>query len=104
MERKIMVEVSEQELELIKNGIPIGEPKEPTLGKATTHSLLCELIKRIPEKDKEFKKQLNEKALDTICSFKGTTTYWVETPNDTEEEFSVTILLSTTGRERKKGE
>ena len=102
MERKIMVEVSEQELELIKKGVLEEKPKENTLGKATIHSLLYELFERTPEQDKEFTTHFNTAKDCTIFSSKAKITYWAETLEKTEEEFCVYISLSNTGRKRNK--
>lgn len=102
MERKIMVEVSEQELELIKKGALKEKPKEITLGNATILSLLNELLKRIPEQDKVLTKYDNKQSLCTIYSSKAETTFWAETFENEEEEMKITILLSNTGLKRKK--
>ena len=106
MERKIMVEVSEQELELIKKGALKEKPKEKeiTLGNATILSLLNELLKRIPEQDKVLTKHNDIQSQCTIYSSKAETTFWAETFENEEEEMKITISLSNTGLKRKKGE
>lgn len=102
MERKIMVEVSEQELELIKKGALKEKPKEITLKDATIQSLINELLKRIPEQNKVLTKYDDIQSQCTIYSSKAETTFWAETFENKEEEFKITISLSNTGIYRKK--
>ena len=106
MERKIMIEVNEQELEFIKNGMPIGEPKEPTLRKATIGQLVTELLIRVPNENKKLTNHFDEDSGSVIGGCSCKITYWEESPVllNVERECVAEISVETTGKIKDKGE
>lgn len=104
MERKIMVEVSEQEFELIKKGALEEKPKELTLEKATISQLVYEFLKRVPRENKKFEEHFDEKSNSVIGSCLCEITYWEENPafRNVEQECIAKISVVTTGIRKKK--
>lgn len=106
MERKIMIEVSEQELALIKDGALVREPKEPTLKNATFSQLIDEITKRVPKENKRVTTHCDKKSNSVIGGYLCEMTYWDEHPafQNIERECIAKISVETTGITRTKGE
>ena len=101
-----MIEVNEQELEVIKNGIFTGEPKEPTLGNATISQLVNEFIKRVPKENRKLTNHFDEDSGSVIGGCSCKITYWEESPVllNVERECVAEISVETTGKIKDKGE
>lgn len=103
MKRKIMIEVSEEEYELIKSGKLEEKIQAITLENATIEQLLSEFITRTPDENRQYGSYYDKQRDKTIFHCQCTLKYWTEIPQANKlEERIIVISSGTTGKIKDK--
>lgn len=103
MKRKIMIEVSEEEYELIKSGKLEEKIQAITLENATIEQLLSEFITRTPIENQQYGSYYDKQRDKTIFHCQCTLKYWTKIPQvDKLEERIIVVSSGTTGKIKDK--